>query len=301
MVMRTNIWTSILLIFALMSAVPAQGEEIATQTLVDQLKEVIERGERDRPSGGTVLRELRILVNKYDWPWQVSLLDDEFRDGDYQTNPAWIVDSGKFWVARGMGLKSAQGRQVEKPRESTQSQASKGGMEEAATALLGTLLGGKKEQPESSAQDDAGSTSEIRTRANITNAFAMKMNLFSGADKTKQGQLEFGPYRGEEEGSGYRLAYYPGRKPSLELLRVSSGRSAVIEIYNDELNLEDNKTHLLEWRRTRDGEMVVFVDGKELLRATDRASQEAFDGFTVVNRGGEYTFSRIALFGTERQ
>ncbi len=66
------------------------------------------------------------------------------------------------------------------------------------------------------------------------------------------------------------------------------------------MNLEDNRTHLLEWRRNTDGEMVVLVDGKEILRTVDRALQDPFDGFTVINRGGDYTFSRIALFGTER-
>lgn len=43
--------------------------------------------------------------------------------------------------------------------------------------------------------------------------------------------------------------------------------------------------------------MLMLRDGSEFLRTVDRALQENFDGILLVNRGGDYTFSKIAVFG----
>jgi len=66
------------------------------------------------------------------------------------------------------------------------------------------------------------------------------------------------------------------------------------------VNLEDGRPHGLEWRRGTDGDMVVLLDDKEIIRTSDRASADSFDGFTVINGGGDYAFSQIAIFGTSR-
>ncbi len=42
------------------------------------------------------------------------------------------------------------------------------------------------------------------------------------------------------------------------------------------------------------------LDDKEIIRTVDRASEEPFDGFTIINGGGDYAFSRITIFGTLR-
>jgi len=76
--------------------------------------------------------------------------------------------------------------------------------------------------------------------------------------------------------------------------------SWVVEVYDQSVNLEDGRPHGLEWRRGTDGEMVVLLDDKEIIRTSDRASGESFDGFTVINGGGDYAFSQIAIFGTPR-
>jgi hypothetical protein len=56
--------------------------------------------------------------------------------------------------------------------------------------------------------------------------------------------------------------------------------------------------HQIEWRRVPDGEMIVFLDGKEIIRTLDRADPDGFDGFTIANKGGDYTIRQIAIFGT---
>jgi len=41
----------------------------------------------DRRSNPALTEQLRDLVRQYDWPWRVSLLYDDFHDGDYIYNP----------------------------------------------------------------------------------------------------------------------------------------------------------------------------------------------------------------------
>ena len=75
--------------------------------------------------------------------------------------------------------------------------------------------------------------------------------------------------------------------------------SAVIASAPGPLNLEDKKTHRLEWTRSADGRMSVVLDGREILAATDLGLRGDFDGFRMVNRGGDYIIKRIAIYGTQ--
>ena len=74
-----------------------------TQELVDQLKELIRGAEQDRRSNPAITKQLRDLVRRYDWPWRVSLLYDDFRDGDYAYDPRWFVKHGEFRVVKRSG------------------------------------------------------------------------------------------------------------------------------------------------------------------------------------------------------
>ena len=44
--------------------------------------------------------------------------------------------------------------------------------------------------------------------------------------------------------------------------------------------------------------MTVSIDGREMLKVTDRGVQTPFDGFRMVNRGGDYILKRIRVFAT---
>jgi len=146
---------------------------------------------------------------------------------------------------------------------------------------------------------DTPRAAEISAPVAIGNAFAIRARVTSRAKPVTGMRIEFGPYRGNGREWGYRLAYNPGQRPSFEILRFSPGRSAAVETYDVFADLEDGKAHELEWRRDRDGAMSVFLDGTEIVRAVDRGITEYFDGFTIVNLGGDYTFEEIEIFGAE--
>jgi hypothetical protein len=262
---------------------------------VDHLKELIRGAEQDRRSNPSITKQLRDLVRRYDWPWKVSLLYDDFRDGDYTYNPRWVVNHGEFWVARGAGLGSYFDPPTPRMRRTSDRRS-----DSPALEMLGELLLGGREREVGETQTSSKSEAEIFTRVGISNAFAVKLQLNLRSYAERNSRLEFGPFQGEERSRGYRLAYESGRTPSLSLLRFGPGRSAVIEMVDQGVVLEDGNPHTIEWRRGTDGEMVVLLDNKEVIRAVDRAYDDPFDGFGVINKGGEFELKQVSIFGAQR-
>ena len=271
---------------------PGSAAASRTQELVDQLKELIRGAERDQRSSPLLTKQLRELVRRYDWPWKVALLHDDFRDGDYTYDPSWIVSNGDFRVVRGSGLRTVfdttrQGRRLVDKRN-----------ENPAMDIFEGIFGARDREARSDLQTTSQSGAEIYTRLSITKAFAVKVQLKFRGNSDDDNRLEFGPYLNNERHLGYRLAYESGNRPSLSLLRIAPGRSAIIETYDRGLDLEDGNPHIIEWRRADDGEMVVLLDGKEIIRTVDRAHSDSFNGFNIVNKGGVYELKEISIFGT---
>lgn len=271
------------------------GREDRTQEVLDQLKEIIRASDQDRRSNPATTRQLRDLVRRYDWPWRVSLFYDDFRDGDYTNNPRWTVSNGEFRVARGSGLRSY----FDPPLSQVRRTSSRRG-DGSAVELLGDLLLGTRERQPEPIPTDVKSEAEIFTRVGITNAFVIKTELTVRRFSDRDTRIEFGPYQGDERSSGYRLAYEYGRNPSLTLLRYAPGRSAVIETADQNITLADGNWHTIEWRRTTDGEMTVLLDNREIIKTVDRAYDNPFDGFGMINKGGEFELNRVSVFGTQR-
>jgi hypothetical protein len=285
------------LTLALVSPVRAQTDSAAngglrTQELVDQLKDVIRGAEQQRGSNPLVIKQLRDLVRRYDWPWRTSLLYDDFRDGDYTYNPRWVVSQGEFWVERGAGLRSNFDPAGYSTHRTSDRKSDSSGFDVLAEILLG-----RREREVTPTRASLKSQGEIFTRVGISNAFAVKAELTVIASSERNNRLEFGPFQGDDRSSGYRLAYDSGVNPTLSLLRFGPNRSGVIEMIDRGIGLEDGNRHTIEWRRGNDGEMVVLVDEKELIRTIDRAYDEPFDGFNIVNRGGEFELNKVSIFG----
>ena len=260
------------------------------QELIDALGALIDEAERDRAANPRFLRDLRDLARRFERPLRVSVLSDDFADGDFTANPAWTVTAGRYWVEPGYGLRSAI-----TPAETAPSGG--GQKEDLATALIGSILNqalGQKGQGGGQQSAAAPDRAAIHVAQTITNAFSIRLEVTSWQGK---GRLEIGPYQGAAAGNGYRLAYRPGASPGLELLRVSEQGVGVVASLAGPLVLEDQRTHVIEWTRDAFGAMTVAIDGKERMRATDRGFSDPFDGFAMVNRGGDYVLGRIAIHG----
>jgi hypothetical protein len=272
------------------------ADEARVLELVDEMKEVIHRWERNPSANPLLLNEFREVVRRYDWPWRVRLLVEDFRDGNYTADPAWVVRRGDFRIIPGGGLETLVGLQTITRPSSGERTGDPGPSE-----IYDGILKGRFEAPVFGNEfREPVRSSEISTAVALGNAFAIIIRMASRESTAVNSRVEFGPYRGDRREWGFRLAYNPGQRPSFEILRLSPGRTVVVESYDVFSNLEDSKTHKIEWRRDRDGAMLVLLDDREIIRAVDRIITDFFDGFTVVNKGGDYVFERIEIFGIER-
>jgi hypothetical protein len=219
-------------------------------------------------------------------------LDDAFSDGDFRRNPPWTVLSGRFDIDDG-GLRSI----VEKPQVVTPASPTlrPERPEEIGLAMLQLILGqagGLKPEAASPAEVEFGDAARIFVHAPVDNAFRLELEL---ASYQRPGSLEVGLFQGNQPGGGYRLVYNPGSRPGLSLVRMTDDGGEVIASSEGTLNLEDGRFHTLSWNRDESGNMQVWVDGRRVLQAQDRRLRQGFQGFTLVNHGGDYNLRRVRL------
>ncbi|MFN2381590.1 MAG: peptidoglycan-binding protein [Guyparkeria sp.] len=216
-------------------------------------------------------------------------LRDDFGDGDYRRNPSWTVISGDFEVDQN-GLHSVVDTQQEAGNAARGLSSDR--PEEVGLAVLGMIL----EQRRNGGQDQPATPAEpaqIFVNTPVDNAFRMEVEL---ASSQRAGSVELGLFQGNRpNGTGYRLVYSADSQPTLRLIRQISGNAETVDQYNGSLDLEDNRFHRIVWVRDEDGRMEVRVDERRLLRAQDNGLRDPFQGFTLTNRGGDFTLGRIRI------
>jgi hypothetical protein len=256
---------------------------------LEALEALIERAERTNAADDSFLADLRDLAETYGGSESVYggstysdqkedqeedgqeemrvLLEDDFSDGDYTQDPRWAVTAGKFSV-ESEGLRS---------RVQGQYASSDNAGEAIAGALLGALTG-------------AGTRAyaAIHNGTDVPNAFSVDIAVTSQGD----GRFDFGPYQGSGD-SGYRLAFTPGASPSVQLLKAVDGQVSEIESWRGDLG----RSVEFRWTRDERGEMTVRANGDTLFQVSDRSFRDAFQGFLMLNGGGDFTVERVAVSG----
>jgi len=304
--------------FLFLSQTPATAQsfpgsaENDTNALIRELNTLLDRGEQERLIDPWFLRDLRTALSRYDRPWTEILLSDDFSARGPQPDPPWQVTAGEFLIDWRHGLRSV----VEKSGATT-AQSSGGGQtdeKDLGKALLGALLQGALQGQQQGGNSQQGqptqtgpSFSAIQAPLRLSNAFAIDMTLSLRAlQRGGDDGFELGPYQGANASGGYRLSYIAGDSAagsagSLQLLKVSSrGGVATIEFSNRPIQLLDGQPHSLSWTRDRDGLMAISIDGVEVMRVTDRSFRDPFDGFAVLNRGGDIALRDITIAGVAR-
>jgi len=112
--------------------------------------------------------------------------------------------------------------------------------------------------------------------------------------------FEFGPYQGQNMEPGYRIVYQSGALPALKLIRYQRNTSAVIEVYDNGKLLSDGNIHTLNWQRTQNGTMRISLDGQRIMQVRDHRYRDAFSGFVMTNRGGDYAIRSVSIYSSDR-
>lgn len=276
--------------------------------LLGELKALIDEAQKARAADPIFLRDLRALAAKYQTAWGHLVFSDDFQDGNYTANPAWIIAGGKSLIEKGWGLRNAiaPGR---RPAADGQPSGQSGGVsgQDAAIAILGAIL------KQSSGEQSSGSSSSganapagdsgiasIHTKAAIGNAFSLTLELSSWhAHVPGQGdvRLDIGPYSADRLALGYRLSYTAG--DPIRLWRNGERGSSVVDQSKQRFSFEDQKVHKLTWTRDAGGAMKISVDGQQVIVTQDREFRDSFSGLVLQNRGGDFIVKRVAVYDAQ--
>ncbi|MEX0809372.1 MAG: hypothetical protein WD044_11665 [Dongiaceae bacterium] len=257
---------------------PPITQDAEVKTLLDQLKTMIGKAEQAQAADPQFITDLRNLIAAYENPWSTRLLFDDFSDGNYTANPKWTVSAGKYTL------------DPKGPHRGLQSKIVPEGVQTGQKIQIGSITLGTL----GTGQTGAGGHASIYTPVKISNAFRIEMVFTS---KEKFGRWDFGPYQGASGNVAYRLAYFPGVTPGLQLLKVTAQGTTVLASYSQALRLEGDKEHTIVWTRDRSGLMHVAVDGQQLIAIADTGIKQPFDGFLMVNSGGSFSVRSIAISG----
>jgi hypothetical protein len=264
----------------------SQTSDQKLQKLVTDLNALIKKAESANAADPNFLADLKKLSAAYPVTGStasqlggpgVVFLSDTFADGNYTANPVWKVSAGTWKVdTKGstVGLSSTIG----------QATSNKVSGNDVLKAILGVQ---QQEQP-------ASTYASIYTAVPMSNTFKATIKFVSG---NQNGAFNIGPYQGAAASSAYRLVYQPGNDTGLVLQRVVGSKVTQVGAYNDPLNLEDGKIHTLMWQRESTGKMRVYLDGQQLIIATDTQIAGNLDGWLNINQGGSYWIREIKVEG----
>ena len=253
---------------------------------VEALEQLIERAEQTKAADKSFLADLRELADTYDAQGYEGstyaqdqeedaddedaagrvLIEDDFADGDFTREPSWTVTAGQFRVEQD-GLRSM----VREQQASTDNTG-----QAIAGAILGAITG----------QATPRAYAAIHNGTDVPNAFEIDLSLRATGD----GRFDFGPYQGNGE-AGYRLSYTPGASPVVQLLKSGSNGTAVIDSYNGDLGQDVEFT----WSRDEAGQMTVEANGETLFEVRDRSFTQNFQGFLMLNAGGDFTVESVTV------
>jgi len=299
--------------------------------LLSNLRNLTDQAEHDKTASPIFLADLRAMTAAYEdrMRWPRKLLFDDFRDGETASNPAWMVITGSWRVdnrggtpaltsrARGNGNWQNNGQYGQDNGQDNgqnngqnngqygqnNNQGSNSGnsadqLANALNALMGQQNGqGQGQNQGQQNQQNRDGPATIVVPVAISDQFFVRLVMTS---KGGDGEFNFGPYAGRHAESSYQLTYAPGDANGLTLSRVSDRGGQVLGMSRGPIRLEDNQQHLLEWKRGPGGKMVVTLDGRTVIEATDMQIRRPFTGFLMVNSGGTYAVQSIAIDGNNQ-
>ncbi|MDX1709718.1 MAG: hypothetical protein R3316_01110 [Rhodovibrionaceae bacterium] len=297
-----------LLVFGTPAAVVAQSsggaeDDERLQAMIDELKDMLDKAERQRLADPWFIQDMRDVLQRYDWPWSHTVYDETYQTASRRLPEPWDRRSGRFRVDGSLGLRTVF-YPSEPAREDDSRSSGTSSTGEAVGQLLGQIIkqsldgdSGDEGRREEEAEPEVEAAVAVLP-VGFANAFAIHVTTtVRPLDTRGQQVLAFGPYQGGNAVAGYRLVYQPGAADGgLSLIKRSSrGTVSTIEFGEGAPDLTDGARHDIVWTRSRRGRMQVTVDGRQVIDVVDRGFNDSFAGLVIRNEGGDYAFNRIAV------
>ncbi len=269
----------------------ADQDRQAIENLLADLEQKIKEADKKMIAHPKFLEELQALVKQYRSKLRVVYFSEDFADGEYRSNPAWVVDTGKFQVTGSRRLLSEV--LAEKPSTAPPPQEK--------TSPLGSIFRDILKAPDQgkpAGTPSAPQEARIRTLAQIGPEFEIDLTFVS---RSSWGSMEIVLLGGSSAIPLYRMIYRPSPSSErpIEVVRERDGKSYLIDTATQYPSLDDGATHRLQWIRDAQGRMRVIVDGKEALTTYEIYYRDNFTGLALVNKGGTYEWGPILVFKSQ--
>jgi hypothetical protein len=270
-----------------------QSNDERLEKMINELETIIDEGVQAKAAHPAFLQDLQNVLDQYRKPDRIVFFADDFTDSDYTQNPAWTVGQGEYIVDRYGSLYSS----VAIRRPSAEPEAEPDPDEDRGLRIImGVLNELAKDGSEQGATESTPEQAVVYSNAEIPNSFNLQYTFRSAAN---WGSTSIGVFQGDDPKSGYHLIYQaaPAEDRPMQLVRYRYGKPYIMdEVVQDSPNLDDGADHTITLSRSLEGEMVVMVDGNEVLRTSDLSYLDNFSGVVIMNNGGSYGYDNIELY-----
>jgi hypothetical protein len=265
---------------------PEEADRQALEELLTELEQKIQDADKRMIAHPKFLDELRALIDKFRGKLREVFLKEDFADGNYNRNPTWIVDSGRFQMTPSQRLYSRV--PVDRPATTTTSREKS----DVVGVLLQEVMRSALEKEEKRESAPVPSEASLHTLARIGPAFEVDLSFVS---ESTWGSMEVVLLGGEPPIARYRMIYHatPSADRPIQIIRERGSRRYTIESATQYPALDDGVPHRLQWSRDYQGRMRVLVDGEEVLSTLEVFYQTDLAGLSLVNRGGTYEWGPI--------
>lgn len=275
-------------------AEPEDANRQALSDLLTELEQKIEDGDKRMVAHPKFLDELRALVDKFRGRLRQVFLKEDFSDGEYGSNPAWVVDSGRFQMTPSRRLWSRIGAQRPAATSSRKEKP------DVLGVVLQEILRSAADKEGKKAPAPETNEASIHTLARIGPDFEVDLTLVS---ESEWGSMEVVLLGGDPPTARYRMLYHaaPSADRPIQIIRERGSRSYVIESATQYPSLDDGAPHRVQWIRDFQGQMQVFVDGDVVLSTVELFYKTDFAGMALINRGGTYEWGPIKVLEASRE
>jgi len=137
---------------------------------------------------------------------------------------------------------------------------------------------------------------ELYTRMPISNGFCIQSDLLSSK---VDGCFDIDFFQGYGHTADYRLACSAGNWPSFDLQRFGRSGARCLANLDQTIKLEDGYHFLILFSRGESSGMSVSLDGRTLVKTSDKSFRHPFNEPALINDGGDLAVREISVMGAQ--